>query len=143
MPFDLENINQLSNALGQYFFLPFYETLHQTAKTNRFIKLTGPFIGTIDGIASLSQAVGGIGDAAIKGLANILKGSATCNQTSIKKGALQLVLGTSCIAIFAIPHIFVKTLRISINMSIDPISTSNREVEDYQKSLHNLSCNLS
>jgi len=135
MHFDLNNINQFSGAMDRYFFFPFYETLHQKAKKHRFISLIGPAIGAIDGIASLAQAVGGVGESAIKGIVNTVKGAITFNWNSVKRGCLQLILGVGIIGISSIPIIAIRTLRISIKMSIDPKLTSEQQSRNYREKL--------
>lgn len=135
MTFDLNNINQLSCAMDRYFFFPFYDTLHQKAEKHRFIALTGPIVGAIDGTFSLAQAVGGVGESAIKGLVNTVKGVITFDWNSVKIGSLQLILGVGVIGISSIPIIAIRTLRISIKMMIDPKQTSEQQLRNYREKL--------
>ncbi len=136
MNFDLGNINQLSSEIDRHFFLPFYESIHKaTANNHRFIAIMGPAIGTIDGTASLAQAVGVVGESAIKGLVNTLKGAVTFNWQSLKRGSLQLILGIGVISICSIPLIAFRTMRISVKMMIDPKQTSEQQARNYRMKL--------
>lgn len=135
MTFDLNNINQFSTSIDQYFFYPFYEKLYQQAKKYHFIALTSPIVGILDATFSIIQAIGGLVESAIKGLTNIFKGMAALENLSIKRGVLQLILGTGVIGVSSIPIIFLRTLRISIKITINPIQTCEEQLINYRKNI--------
>ena len=88
---DWDNIDQSARLIDSYFFYPFYKNLNAISKEYRFIQLSAPFVGTIDGIASLAQATAGIGEATIKGVRNLLHGTLSYNTESLLRGSLQII----------------------------------------------------
>ena len=133
MYLDWNNTNKSSKLIDYYFFYHFYNKLNSISREYRFIQLSAPFVGTIDGVVSLAQATGGVGEAAIKGTRNLLRGALTCNAEDLKRGGLQIILGVGLVGIVSIPIIFIRTLRIMGGILINPLETSNTQAENYRK----------
>lgn len=133
MSLDWNNIDKSSKLVDSYFFYPFYEKLNAISREYRFIQLSAPFVGAIDGIASLVQATGGVGEAAIKGSRNLLHGALSCNTESLKRGSLQIILGGGLVGIVSIPIIFIRTLRMTTGMLMNPVETTHIQAENYRK----------
>lgn len=133
MSLDWKNIDKSSRLVDSYFFYPFYEKLNAISREYRFTQLSAPFVGAIDGIASLVQATAGVGESAIKGSRNLLYGGLSCNAESLKRGSLQIILGVGLVGILSIPIIFIRTLRMTAGMLMNPVETTRIQAENYRK----------
>jgi hypothetical protein len=135
MSLDWNSIDKSSKLIDSYFFYPFYDKLNAISREYRFIQLSAPFVGAVDGVASLVQATGGVGEATIKGSRNLLQGALSCNTESLKRGSLQIVLGGGLVGIVSIPIIFIRTLRITAGMLMNPVETTHVQAENYRKKI--------
>lgn len=128
MAFDFERIDQFSEMMDQRFFHPFYDHLHEMSQRNRYVAYAAPLVGSIDGIGSLIQATGTVGEALIKSLGNGFKGAISCDWIAFKTGSLQLLLGAGVIGLCSIPIIVFRILRITTYFALDPQKTSEQEL---------------
>lgn len=123
--------------MDYYFFHPFYEKLSQLAQESSILSWASPVIGITDGIASSIQAIGGVAEAAIKGIGNLVKGGIAHDISPLQRGSLQLFLGVGVIGALSIPIILFRTLRIAGGMMLYPKETSKTQAENYRKKIQN------
>jgi hypothetical protein len=138
MSFDLERIDQFAGLMNEK-FCRFYEQIATHAASNSHIAYAAPVIGIADMALSSVQAIGGVGEAAIKGVTNVFVGGASCNGTALKMGGAQLALGACVVGVLSIPIIFVRTIRITAKMFADPQNTSEYELAAYRQKVLNAS----
>lgn len=141
MSMDLKNINQFSKLAECYFFYPFYEKLSQVAQESSMLPWVAPVIGVTDGIASSIQAIGGVAEAAIKGIGNLAKGGITWDSLSLKRGSLQILLGVGVVGTLSIPIIVIRVLRITGGMMFYPKETSEIQAGNYRKNIYGVQAN--
>ncbi len=131
---DWNNITQLSSLIEKSFFHPFYCSLSRESKRYPKIAFAAPFVGGIDGAVSTMQAVGGIGEASLKGIGNMLAGSVNGDANRLKRGAFQC-MGAGVIGLAAMPVVFVRTVRITKGMWTEPQKTSKEQALYYSRLL--------
>ena len=121
MNVDFENITESSRWFDSHLFAPYYRKLGNIRNPVR-LRLGAPLIGVGDGLIGAAQAAAGFGEAVSKGVANSLRGARNQDSNLLKKGILQIGLGGGSIALFSIPILAVRTLRITAIMAYDPAS---------------------
>lgn len=121
MNVDFENITQSSRWFDFHLFAPYYRKLGNI-RNPVWLRLGAPLIGVGDGAISAAQAAAGFGEAVLKGVANSFRGAANRDSNLLKKGILQIGLGGGSIALFSIPIVVVRSLRITAIMAYDPAS---------------------
>jgi hypothetical protein len=133
MSIDLDSIDQVSDLIDRYMFLPFYDNVYQAAQNSKYVAYAAPLIGVVDALANLVQAVGAVGESAIKGIINLVYGAVTCNPLKLKVSAVQLVLGTGFISLVSLPRIAVHALKITYGMFRTPVETSHCQLGEYRQ----------
>jgi hypothetical protein len=127
MNIDFENITESSRWFDCNLFASYYGALG-TIRDPALLRLGSPLIGVGDGILSAAQAAAGLGEAVLKGVGNIFRGAALRDSNLLKKGTLQIALGGGAVALFSIPIIVVRTLRITVKMAYDPADALSEQL---------------
>lgn len=121
MNIDFENITEISRWFDSHLFAPYYRKLGNI-RNPVWLRLGAPLIGVGDGLVSAVQAAAGFGEAVLKGMANSFRGAANRDSNLLKKGILQIGLGGGSIALFSIPILVIRSLRITAFVAYDPAS---------------------
>jgi hypothetical protein len=121
MNIDFENITESSRWFDSHIFAPYYRKLGNI-RNPVWLRLGAPLIGVGDGLVSAAQAAAGFGEAVLKGVTNSFRGAANRDSNLLKKGILQIGLGGGSIALFSIPILAVRFLRITTFVAYDPAS---------------------
>ena len=126
MNVDFENITETSRWFDSHLFAPYYRKLGNIREPV-WLRLGAPLIGVGDGLISAAQAAAGLSEAVLKGAANIFRAAANRDSHLLKKGLLQIGLGGGSIALFSIPIIAVRILRITAKAAYDPRSAISEQ----------------
>jgi hypothetical protein len=131
MDFDRFNIDQISNGVGSYCFIPFYTALANGASKYSYIRYFSMIVGACDGYLSIAQTILGVFEAVVKGVTNFAI-SFFDRGKSAYLGLMQLS-GAFWITAASPLSVFFRVLNVTWQFYKDPHKFSISELDKFLK----------